>query len=152
MPIFDADDALTVHKEGRNARATAGHPDFLFLESDKDTIAETYRQLVVQARDYFAPRWHSHLGANIDSTAFRDLIQEATLHWMYFYINNRMPVQVPDSDWDHPQTRRIIQAVVERSFHPGSEEAVQLCAHLMGVSQDEYLNWREGDHWFLSIW
>ena len=152
MPLFDAEDSLIVRQEDRNARATAGRLDFLFRDSDKDTIARLCSRLVAQARDYFASRCRSHRGANIGAPAFHDLIQETTLNWMYFYVNNRRRVQILDADWEHPQTGRIIQAVVERDFQPASVEAVQLCAHLMGVSQEEYLNWREGDQWLLSIW
>ncbi len=152
MPIFDADEALTVRQEGHNARATTGRLNFLFPNSDRDVIAETYRRQHARTHDYFAPRWVAHHGANIGAPAFLELIQEATLHWMYFYVANRMPVHILHSDWEHPQTRRIIQATVERNFPPGSDEAVQLCAGLMGVSQVEYLNWREDDRWFLSIW
>lgn len=44
MPIFDADEALTVRKEGRNVRATTGRLNFLFPNSDRDVVAETYRR------------------------------------------------------------------------------------------------------------
>jgi hypothetical protein len=72
------------------------------------------------------------------------------LHWMYFYIINQMPVQITNADWEHPQTRRIIQTVAERRFPAGSHEATALCAHLMGLSRDGYLRWREGDELFLN--
>ena len=152
MPIFDADEAPTVRKEGRNVRATAGRLNFLFPNSDRDAVAETYRRQPARTRDYFGPRWVSHHGANIGAPAFLELIQEASLHWKYFCVVNRMLVRILHSGWEHPQTRRIIQATVERNFPPGSDEAVQLCAHLMGVSQVEYLNGREDDRWFLCIW
>jgi len=152
MSLPDADDSLTVRQEGRNVRATAGRLNFLFRDSDRDTIANLYARLAAQARAYFAPRWASHHATNIGASAFRDLIQEVTLHWMYFFVNNGKPVEISDADWEHPQTRRILQAVVERDLLPASEQAAELCAHLMGVSQEEYLRWRDGDQWLLSIW
>jgi hypothetical protein len=150
MPVFDTDDGLSIRQEGRNSRATSGRLNFLFVESDRDAVLATYTRFVARARDYFARRWRSFRGPNIDADDFTDLTQEATLHWMYFYIINRMPVQITETDWEHPQTRRIIQAIVERRFSPGSHEAIVLCAHLMGLSRDGYLRWREGDELFLD--
>ena len=150
MPVFDTADGLGVRQEGRNARATSGRLNYLFVESDRDAVIATYRRFVARARDYFARRWKSFCGPNVDPDDFSDLTKEATLHWMYFYIINRKPVQITDADWEHPQTRRIIQSVVERRFPPGSHEATVLCAHLMGLSRDGYLKWREGNELFLN--
>jgi hypothetical protein len=150
MSLFDTDDGLSVRQEGRNARASVGRRSYLFVESDRDTVIATYLRFVSRARDYFGRRWQSFSGSNIDADDFSDLTQEATLHWMYFYIINRKPVQITDADWEHPQTRQIIQSVVERRFPPGSHEATDLCAHLMGLSRDGYLKWRAGNELFLN--
>jgi hypothetical protein len=150
MHVFDTDDGLIVRQEGRNSRATSDRLNFLFVESDRDTVLATYTRFVAQARDYFARRWQSFRGPNIDAGDFTDLTQEVTLHWMYFYIINRMPVQITETDWEHPQTRRIIQVIVLRRFSPGSNEATALCARLMGLSRDDYLRWREGEELFLN--
>jgi hypothetical protein len=150
MPLFDTDDGLIVRQEGRNSRATSGRLDFLFVASERNTVLSTYTKFVTVARDYFAPRWQSFPGPNLDTDDFHDLTQEATLHWMYFYILNRTPVEITDADWQHPQTRRIIQGVVERRFSPNSPEATALCAHFMGLSSTDYLRWRAGDELFLN--
>jgi hypothetical protein len=145
MPLFDTHDGLTVAQEGRNARATSGHLNYLFVDSDRDTVIAIYTKFVAQARDFFGRRWRSVRGPNIDDAEFSDLTQKATLHWMYFYIVNRLPVWITEADWKHPQTHRIVQEVVERRFPTGSEEATMLCAHLTGLSRDGFLKWKEGD-------
>src|SRR5260221_2150660 len=139
MPLFDTDDGLTVAQEGRNARATSGHLNYLFVDSDRDTVIATYTRFVAQARDFFRRRWRSVCGPNIDDTEFSDLTQKATLHWMYFYTVNRLPVWVTEADWKHPQTHRIVQEIVERRFPTGSYEATILCARLKGLSRDGFL-------------
>lgn len=150
MSLFDTDDGLSVRQEGRNARASVGSRSYLFVESDRDMVIAAYLRFVCEAREYLGRRWHSFNGSNVDAHDFSDLTQEATLHWMYIYIINRKPVQITDADWDHPHTYQIIQSAVERRFPPGSREATDLCAHLMGLSQDGYLNWRAGNELFLN--
>ena len=152
MPRYVTDDGLTVHQEGPNARVTVGRLNFLFRDSDKDGIVKSYTKLVTQARDYLAPRWQSYSGPNIDAQDFQEITREVTLHWMYFYLGNHKPALIKPADWDHSQTRRIIQAGVERRFRRGSEQAIQLCAHLMGISQDGYLTWNEDNDSFLGMW
>lgn len=105
MPLFNTDDGLTVTQEGKNVRATAGPLNYLFVDSDKDNIVSTYRKFVAMARDYFGPRWRSVRGANISAEDFNDLTQEVTLHWMYFYVINRLPVEIANTDWGHGQQR-----------------------------------------------
>jgi len=89
-------------------------------------------------------------GPNIDAAQFTELTQKATLHWMYFYIVNRLPVQITGADWRHPQTHRIVQEIVARRFAADSEEATALCAHFMDLSRDDFLKWKEGDELFLN--
>ena len=57
---------------------------------------------------------------------------------MYFRINNWLPLQISDRDWDHPQTRCIVEMAVERTFSHGSSEAAEVCAKLMGLSGEDY--------------
>ena len=131
---------------------TSGRLNFLFPDSDAHDIAEAYGRLILRVDSHFAPRWRAHSGANIDSGAFHEIIQEITLHWMYFRVINHLPPQMTELDWDHPQTRRIIQAGVKQALRRGSDTETQLCARLMGISEAEYLRWRDADGDFLSIW
>jgi hypothetical protein len=151
MNAFSTDDGLTVSQEGPHARARAGKLDFLFPDSDAAAIAEAYRTSSAQAHALFFPRWNSYQGPNIDAASFGAMIQEATLSWMYFYIANRMRLEISGRDWEHPQTRRVIKAMVERIFAPGSGPAINLCAQLMGISRDDYLGWAEGEEWLRTI-
>ena len=131
---------------------TAGRLTLLFPDSDGDSIGEAYSRLILEAESHFAPRWNAHPGANIDPGAFHEIIEEITLHWMYVRVINHLPLQIAVSDWDHPQTRRIIQAGVKRTLRQGPEREAQLCARLMGISEAEYLRWCDADNDFLSLW
>jgi len=64
--------------------------------------------------------------------AFHEIIQEITLHWMYFCALNHLPLEIAEADWEHPQTRRIIQSGVKRALQQGSDAETQLCACLLG--------------------
>jgi hypothetical protein len=150
MPLFDTDDGLIVRQEGTCARATSGDLNFLFGNSTPDSIVRTYTQFVAEARDHFGNRWRSFKGPNIDADDFRYLTQKATLRSMYFYIVNRMPIKITEADWDHPFTREIVQNIVESRFPRGSKEAISLCAHLMALSPQDYLNWQQGHEFFIN--
>jgi len=148
MPHFETDDGLTVTEEGSNARARAGGRSYLFADSDAASVLATYTSFVDQARETFSPRWRAVNGANIDAAEFSDLTQRATLHWMYYYIANRLPVEITEADWKHPQTLRIVQEIVKRRFGNESEEAIALCAHLTGMSRAGYRRRKKGDELF----
>ena len=150
MALFDADDGLKVHREGQNARAIVGGREYLFGDSDPADIIAIYARCGAQARQYFEGRWRSAQGVNLDAADFGRLTQEATLHWMYYYIVNHLPVQITDGDWDHPQSWRIIQRVVAERFGPDSEESIGLCAQLMGLSRHGFLDWKRGDELYLN--
>jgi hypothetical protein len=142
---------LRVRQEGSDARVTTERLDFLFPDSQAHNIGETYSRLILKADSHFAPRWKAHTGANIAPDAFHEVLQEITLHWMYFCAINHLPLDIADEDWEHPQTRRIIRSGVKQTLQAGSGAETQLCAHLMGLSKAEYLHWREADDAFLSI-
>ena len=149
MPIFDTDDGVIVQQEGQNTRAMSGSLNFLFVNSERNKVIATYKYFVSSARNYFKPRWQSFRGSNLALEDFNEFTKEATLWWMYFYIINRLPVEIKEKDWEHPQTKSIILKAVQRNFQKDSCEASQLCAHLMGLSENEYVNWRKG--WELCI-
>ena len=142
---------ITTRQEGSAARVETGRLDFLFPESEAHDIEAAYGRLILMADSHFAPRWTAHPGANIDPDAFYEIIQEVTLHWMYLCAVNHLALQIADDDWDHPQTRRIIQSGVKRSLPPGSGAGSLLCANLLGLSEAEYVNWSEADDAFLGI-
>src|ERR1039457_1914332 len=142
-------DGLQFQQEGDKTRVISGKLNFLF-NSNPEKIIAAYNFFAACARDYFKPRWQSVRGANLNLQEFNEFTKESTLYWMYFYIINRMPVEIKNSDWEHPETRRKIQKTVELRFKRGSVEASQLCAHLMGLSQSEYVNWRKGDELYLN--
>ena len=143
---------LTVHQEGSSVRAIAGRLNFLFLRSSTEVIRTTYTRVEAEAREHFATRCASQHGPDIPDEVLQDILQESTLHWMYFYINNRLAVPVMAAEWDHPQTRHIIQKAVERAVPPESQEASAICARLMGISVDAYREWREDYESFLRMW
>jgi hypothetical protein len=145
-------DELTLRQEGRHVRITTERLNFLFLESEVDVVSATYERFVAQARAHFAARAQSPDEPGVPEELLREILRESTLSWMYFYILNRMPVRITAADWDHPQTRRIIQKVVELTLEPGSVDASVMCARLMGLSADAYREWRADNESFLAMW
>jgi hypothetical protein len=70
---------------------------------------------------------------------------------MYCAIGFHRPVRITAWELNHPQTRRIIQGIIERAFPPAGPEASAICARLMGISVDAYREWRTDDESFLSM-
>jgi hypothetical protein len=150
MPVFETDDGLTLTEEGEHVRAWAGGGSYLFVGAEKSEVLALYTRFVAEARDVFGPRWRSFGGANLEAAEFEDLTRRATLHWMYYYIANRLPVEITVADWRHPQTRRVVQEIVKRRFGTESEEAIALCAQLTGMSPAGFRKWKKGDELFQS--
>jgi hypothetical protein len=150
MATFTTEDGLTITEEGKNTRVMGGRANYLFLDSDSDVVFLTYEEWLAHAQAHFGPRWRSAPTANISQEELSELTQQATLNWMYFYINNRQPVGITLDNWQHPQTFRIVQRVVERRFAPGSDEALALCAHLTGQSRAELSSWLAREAEFLN--
>jgi len=141
-------DGLTFTQEGRNVRATDGKFVYRLPEADCAATQAAYEKWLAQARAHFEPRWRAVHGHSLDAVEFAALARQATLHWMYYYLVNRLPVQITADDWRHPQTDRIIQALVETKYGAHSEATITLCAQLMGYSRSEYLDWKAGDDLF----
>jgi hypothetical protein len=143
---------LKVLREGSATRITAGRLNVLFPASDPSEIRDAYHRLLLETERRFTPRWKDFAGVSIADAAFFEIVQEITLHWMYFYVLHQLPLQIHEADWDHPQTRRILQAGVRRSLPGDAGTQARLSAHLMGLSVAEFLSWREADDAFLSMW
>jgi hypothetical protein len=141
----------TVRQEGNNVRVRTERLDFLFPHSEAQDIGETYQRLAFKSEAHFAPRWDPLPGAELAPSALDEIVQEATLNWMYFHAAQNQSLQIGDAEWDHPQTRRIIQSAVRRNIQPDSHLETQICALLMGLSEAEYLHWREADNTTLAI-
>lgn len=138
-------DGLSVRREGRHTRVSSDRINVLFVDSEPDFIIAAYAKVFDSARTHFRPLWASYRGPNIDEADLAELTQRATLDSMYFFVVNKVPLQVFDLEWHSAQTRRIVRESVERRFPAESREAADLCAHLMDLSPEEYLRWREGD-------
>ena len=141
---------LTIRQEGTGVRVTTPRLDFLFPHSEAQNIRAAYDELAAKAQGHLAPRWKGLPAADIAPEAFHEIIQETTLHWMYFCALNDLPLQIGDAEWEHPQTRRIIQAAVQRNIRSASRAETQLCAHLIGLTEAEYVHWRKADDAFLD--
>ena len=70
---------------------------------------------------------------------------------MYVHMRNRLPLHINDRDWDHPQVRRIIEVIVDRTLSHGSSEAADVCAQLMGLSSEDYRDWSDINEWRRGI-
>ncbi|HSB89904.1 MAG TPA: hypothetical protein VLD63_07765 [Anaerolineales bacterium] len=144
--------SLQVLREGSGTRITAGRLNFLFPDSEAGEISDAYHRLIVETERRFTPRWKAFAGVSIGEAPFLEIVQEITLHWMYFYALHQLPLEIQEADWDHPQTRRILQGGVRRHLPGDAEAQARLSAHLMGLSIAEYLKWHEVDDAFLSMW
>ena len=130
---------------------TTGRLDFLYPNSDAYGMRKTCGQLALKAASCCAPRWGALPQAALDLNAFQGIVQEPTLHWMYISAIHHPPPQIGDPEWEHPQTRPIVHSAVKRNRLPGSAAETLLCARRMGLSEAEYLRWREADDAFLGM-
>lgn len=144
MSLFDTDDGLLLTEEGTSVRARCGRLNFLFRDRSTDAVLGEYRESVGRVRRRFRPRRARLSPAEMTDEEFADLTQEIALHWMYFYIVNRMPVDVTDADMDHPQSRHIIWSFVCRKYGDKSPDVPRLASALTGMSQTAFEQWLEG--------
>ena len=151
MTRASPDGEVVFRQEGKNVRAVAGQFDVLFPKSQKKEIIAAYEEWRPRVEAHFEPRWRGYDGRNIEEKDLRVIVREITLHWMGFCVMHREPVQMGAAEWDQPQTRRIIRQVVEGAFPRGSDEATALCAQLMGISPDSYLEWADADETFMGL-
>jgi hypothetical protein len=150
MPLFATDDGLILTGERSSCRARAGALNYLFRDSTEARVRADYLRSRDFVRSVIVPRSQRLSGCTFVSNALEDLIQEITLHWMYFYIVNSFKVAVSSGDIAHPQTRRVIRKHVERIFG-SSAEAIQVGSVLFGVSADHYKKGIEGDDYLDEI-
>ena len=152
MPLFATDDGLVLTEEGSSCRARAGALNYLFRNSTEDRVRADYRRSREYVRSRIGPRWRGLTIEDRVPEGLEDLVQEITLHWMYYYIVNGFQVAVSDADVAHPQTRRIIRKHVERLFSGLTGRAISAGGVLFGVSSDEFKKGIEGDDRFAEIW
>jgi hypothetical protein len=144
-------DEVLVRQEGPHVRVTVGRLNFLFKESVSEVIRETYLRASADVRRHFVARCGPDRKPDVPADALREIVDETTLHWMYCSIGFRRPVRITTWELDHPQTRQIIQGVIERTVPPASTEASAICAMLMGISVDAYGKWRADNESFLRM-
>jgi hypothetical protein len=152
MPLFDTDDGLILTEEGSSCRARAGSLNYLFRNSTEGRVRTDYLLSRDFVRSRIGPRCNSlKMGFQAPGEG-EDLVQEITLHWMYYYIVNGFRVAVSDSDIAHPQTRRIIRKHVERLFGGPTDRAISAGGVLFGVSADDFKKGIEADDRFAEMW
>ncbi len=151
MPIFATDDGLILTEEGSSCRARAGSLNYLFRNSTEERVRTDYVRSREFVRSRISPRWHSLSGIDQISDDLEDLVQEITLHWMYYYIVNGFSVAVSDANVAHPETRRIIRKHVERVFEGLTDRAIVLGGVLFGVSSEDFKKGIEGDDRFAEM-
>ena len=152
MTLFATDDGLILTEEGAACRARAGNLNYLFRDSTEQRVRTDYLRSREFTQSRLAPRWRSVNDDQFNSDARADLIQEITLHWMYYYIVNGFPVNLTDDDLAHPQTRRIIRKHVERRFDSLTACAITVGAILFGVTDVDFQKGIEGDDRFAEMW
>jgi len=149
MAVSDTDDGLVVTQEGTCARAKRGRLNFLFRERSADTVRAEYRESAARVRSRFYPRLR--LCADMISDAeFGGLTQEIALHWMYFYIINKLPVDVSDTDLGHPQTTDLIWSFLRRKYGDESPQVAVIASALTGMTRNQFDQWLVGWKRFLE--
>lgn len=134
-------DGVLFTQEGPGVSATGHGQKSFFVETTLDTMVAAYEKAMQDARRLFGSRAPS-------SPLIDPIARESTFHWLYVYAVNRQPLVVVASDWEHPQTWRIIQDIVEHKHRPLSPEAVADCSRFIGISPAEYQHWRASDELF----
>lgn len=137
---------VTAEEEGPNVRVRAGVRSYLFATIEREKLLSLYERYSGEAKKVFGVRWRSVEGENIAERELEEIVERVTLDALYFYNTSRLPVEISDADWAHPQALRVVQDVVER-HHRGSA-AAPLAAHLAGMSLEEYLRWKQGEQMF----
>lgn len=144
MALFDTNDGLIVTQEGSSARARCGSLNFLFRDRFTDVVVREYRESVTRVRSRFSPRRSTLTSAEMTDEEFADVTREIALHWMYFYIINRMPVDVTNADMDHPQSKHIIWSFFCRKCGDDSPDVPRLASTLSDMSQSAFEKWLVG--------
>lgn len=73
--------------------------------------------------------------------------QKIILHWMYFYIVNKMKVKINASDLKHPQTWNIVRNISEEKFGKSKISDI-IAANTIGIDIEEYNAWKNGQELF----
>ena len=152
MPLFDTDDGVVLMEEGSSCRARAGTFNYLFRNSTRERVRTDYLRSRNFVGSRIGPRWNTLNTHGQTPNGLEELVQEITLHWMYYYSVNRLQVAVSDSDIAHPQTRRIIRKHVERHFGELTERAMLAGGVLFGVSDEDFKKGIEADARFAEMW
>jgi hypothetical protein len=152
MPLFATDDGLILTGEGSLCRARAGSLNYLFRNSSEERVRTDYLRSRDFVRSRIGPRWNALKTDGQTPGGLEELVQEVTLHWMYYYIVNGLEVAVSDSDVAHPQTRRIIRKHVERLYGGLTDRAVGAGGVLFGVTAEDFKKGIEGDDRFAEMW
>lgn len=149
MALLNTDDGLIVTQEGSCARARCGRLNFLFRDRSTGAVLKEYRESVSRVRSRLRPRCEGIPSGEITPGEFADLTQEIALPWMYFYVVNRMAVDVKDADIDHPQTKHIIWSFLCRKYGETSPELLRIASELAAMTlQGSSGGWKDGkDFW-----
>jgi len=143
-------EGLVFSQEGADVRVTSASLNYLFGKSNPKAMFKAYKNLEARTHKHFRPRWQSFTGLNLKTSEFLELLRNIVLNDLYLYAVNGIPVWMVNFlpnwlvrvwNWNHPDTRDIIERFVDNRFSRYSPEATQLCAHLMGLTEEGYLKW-----------
>jgi hypothetical protein len=69
---------------------------------------------------------------------------------MYFYIINKLPVDVSDTDLGHPQTTDLIWSFLRRKYGDESPQVAVIASALTGMTRNQFDQWLVGWKRFLE--
>jgi hypothetical protein len=121
---------------------------YAFQGIDLDTLTSQFAKFVQQAREHFGPRFHSLPGKPLDESFLNEIVAEATLYAMWLDIAHRKSVSISERTWEGVTTQRIVFEAAKKKWPRNKEKAAAVTAQLLGLTPEQYAQWREGEDRF----
>lgn len=135
---LSTDDGLLLQQEGNACRAKTSVLDYLFRDTAKESLFSAYLRSRYAVALRMKPRWEAVSSRFKMRVGPEALIQELTLHWLYYGVTNGLGASVSDEQLAHPQTRRIIVKHLDGIFGGMDENALLAGAMLFGSSFHDF--------------
>lgn len=144
MPNSHTYDGLTLTKEGAHLRVENDELNYLFVNRSRSAFLREYRESVDRVRSRLGARRALLSPEEMTDKEFADVTQELTLRAMFFYVVNRMEVDVTEADSDHTQSTHVIWTFFCRKYGERSPDIPRLTSTLSGMSETEFEQWLVG--------
>jgi hypothetical protein len=145
-PVGSLEDDLVITQESERIRVKALSTEAVFKGLTIDEFRVAYRSFYTGTRGKLEERWRRKpAGTALPSAALNDIAQQIVIHWFYFYNVNKLEVRVKERDLSHPETYRIVQQVIAKTFPQDTPEHTATCAALLDMTEHQFLDWERAD-------